>query len=72
MQLGACVLEVDMSIVDRITTLLNTPAFLSVPSHKSHFSNMYQVRLVPVFQSSRRQQTSERVSSTCPRTNRLR
>ena len=32
-----------MSIIDRITALLNSPGFLSIPNHKSQFSNMYQV-----------------------------
>lgn len=41
-QLTPCDMEVDMSIVDRITALLNRPSFLNSP--KAKFSQMYQVR----------------------------
>ena len=40
-QLSPCEVEVDISIVDRITALFNRPSFLNNP--KSRFSQMYQV-----------------------------
>jgi len=39
-QLSPCEVEVDISIVDRITALFNRPSFLNNP--KSRFSQMYQ------------------------------
>lgn len=40
-QLSPCEVEVDISIMDRITALFNRPSFLNSP--KSKFSQMYQV-----------------------------
>lgn len=46
-QLTPCDMEIDMSIVDRITALLNRPAFLSNP--KAKFNQMYQVNYAYYF-----------------------